>query len=109
MRDGVDKSEEGLHSSERLWNRVRSRTSGELLSPIVLHMLFCVWDWRDGLSESESGEDLSSDYHDLAIAVQGLGFLESGITDPLNHFSNTLLDFSALMRQVVSVYPYYLL
>ena len=44
MRDGVDKSEEGLHSSERLWNRVRSRTSGELLSPIVLHMLFCVRD-----------------------------------------------------------------
>ena len=29
MRDGVDKSEEGLHSSERIWNRLRSRTSGE--------------------------------------------------------------------------------
>ena len=32
MRDGVDKSEEGLHSSERLWNRLRSRTGGEFLS-----------------------------------------------------------------------------
>jgi len=34
----------------------------------------------------------------MAVAVQGLGFLESGITDPLNHFSNTLLEFSALLR-----------
>ena len=47
------------------------------------------------------GEDLTGDYHDLAIAVQGLGFLESGITDPLNHFSNTLLEFSALLRHLV--------
>lgn len=35
--------------------------------------------------------------------MQGLGFLESGITDPLNHFSNTLLEFSALLRHLVSV------
>jgi sorting nexin-4 len=69
MREDVDKFEEGLLLSERLWNRVRSRTN-----------------------------DLTSDYHDLAVAVQGLGFLESGITDPLNHFSNTLLEFSALLR-----------
>ncbi|KAF8898992.1 hypothetical protein BD779DRAFT_1486535 [Infundibulicybe gibba] len=77
MREDVDKFEEGLVVSERLFNRVRSRTS-------------------DG--NPESGEDLTADYHDLAVAVQGLGFLESGITDPLNHFSNTLLEFSALMR-----------
>lgn len=38
----------------------------------------------------------------MAVAVQGLGFLESGITDPLNHFSNTLLEFSAIMRHTVS-------
>jgi len=69
MRENVDKFEEGLLLSERLWSRVRSRTN-----------------------------DLTSDYHDLAVAVQGLGFLESGITDPLNHFSNTLLEFSALLR-----------
>lgn len=37
----------------------------------------------------------------MAVAVQGLGFLESGITDPLNHFSNTLLEFSALLRHKV--------
>ncbi|KAL4241799.1 Sorting nexin-4 [Abortiporus biennis] len=69
MRENVDKFEEGLVSAERLWGRVRSRTN-----------------------------DLTGDYHDLAVAVQGLGFLESGITDPLNHFSNTLLEFSALLR-----------
>ena len=38
----------------------------------------------------------------MAVAVQGLGFLESGITDQLNHFSNTLLEFSALLRHTVS-------
>lgn len=69
MREGVDKFEEGLTVSERLYTRVRGRSS-----------------------------DLTADYHDLAVAVQGLGFLESGITDQLNHFSNTLLEFSALLR-----------
>ncbi|KIY69162.1 hypothetical protein CYLTODRAFT_420980 [Cylindrobasidium torrendii FP15055 ss-10] len=69
MREEVDKFEEGLQTSERLWNRVRTRSA-----------------------------DLTADYHDLAVAVQGLGFLESGITDPLNQFSNTLLEFSALLR-----------
>ena len=29
MREGVDKFEEGIVLSERLWNRVRSRTNGE--------------------------------------------------------------------------------
>ncbi|KIJ27366.1 hypothetical protein M422DRAFT_124682, partial [Sphaerobolus stellatus SS14] len=69
MRDRVDKFEEGLSNTDRVWNRVRSRTN-----------------------------DLASDYHDLAVAVQGLGFLESGITDPLNHFANTLLEFSGILR-----------
>ncbi|KAF9460098.1 nexin sorting protein [Collybia nuda] len=83
MREHVDKFEEGLVVSERLYNRVRGRTSVSEAK-------------RDG--NPESGEDLTADYHDLAVAVQGLGFLESGITDPLNHFSNTLLEFSALLR-----------
>lgn len=52
------------------------------------------------------GEDLTADYHDLAVAVQGLGFLESGITDPLNHFSNTLLEFSALLRHKVPIFSF---
>ena len=65
---------------------------------------------RAGVSEAEGdgnpepGEDLTGDYHDLAVAVQGLGFLESGITDPLNHFSNTLLEFSALLRHTVRLF-----
>ncbi|KAF7311062.1 Sorting nexin [Mycena chlorophos] len=79
MREGVDQFEEGLVLSERLWTRLRTRTS-------------------DG--NPESGEDITADYHDLAVAVQGLGFLESGITDPLNNFSNTLLEFSALLRHL---------
>lgn len=29
MRDGVDKFEEGLVNSERLWSRLRSRSNGE--------------------------------------------------------------------------------
>ena len=31
MREGVDKFEEGIVVSERLWNRVRSRTNGEYM------------------------------------------------------------------------------
>ncbi|KAH9937303.1 uncharacterized protein B0H18DRAFT_970001 [Fomitopsis serialis] len=77
MRESVDKFEEGITVSERLWTRVRNRTNDGGVDP---------------------GEDLTGDYHDLAVAVQGLGFLESGITDQLNHFSNTLLEFSALVR-----------
>ncbi|KAF7307077.1 Nexin sorting protein [Mycena indigotica] len=79
MREGVDQFEDGLVLAERLWSRLRTRTS-------------------DG--NPESGEDLTADYHDLAVAVQGLGFLESGITDPLNNFSNTLLEFSSLLRHL---------
>lgn len=49
----------------------------------------------------EFGEDLTTDFHDLAVATQGLGFLESGITDSLNQFSNALLDFSGFLRHMV--------
>ncbi len=31
MREGVDKFEDGLNTSERLFNRIRNRTSGELI------------------------------------------------------------------------------
>ncbi|KAF8665271.1 hypothetical protein AX16_000292 [Volvariella volvacea WC 439] len=73
MREEVDKFEEGLVLTERLYSRIRSRTS-----------------------------DLTGDYHDLAVAIQGLGFLESGITEPLKSFSNTLMEFSALLRHTTS-------
>ncbi|KAG9124530.1 intercellular trafficking and secretion [Ceratobasidium sp. 392] len=70
MRDSGDRFIEALTIQERLWGRSRSRMI-----------------------------DMAADYHDLAVAVQGLGFLESGITDPLNHFSNTLLEFSTILKQ----------
>jgi len=73
VRDGIERFESGLEGVDRLWGRSRARTS-----------------------------DLTNDYHDLALGVQGLGFLESGITDPLNHFSNTLLEFSALLKNNTS-------
>ncbi|KZT30845.1 hypothetical protein NEOLEDRAFT_1083301 [Neolentinus lepideus HHB14362 ss-1] len=79
MRERVDKFEEGLNLTERMWTRIRNRTNA---------------------GDPDTGEDLTADYHDMAVAVQGLGFLESGITDPLNHFSNTLLEFSALQRHL---------
>lgn len=39
----------------------------------------------------------------MAAAYQGLGYLESGITDPLNRFAEKMLDFSALLKHLVSV------
>ncbi|KDQ19741.1 hypothetical protein BOTBODRAFT_27166 [Botryobasidium botryosum FD-172 SS1] len=79
MRDGVDKFEEGLNGIERISTRLRARTN-----------------------------DLTSDYHDLAVAVQGLGFLETGITEPLGQFSNTLLEFSTLLKHnnTANIEPY---
>ena len=70
------------------------------MSGLVFVFLAVALRLKDG--DPESSEDLTSDYHDLAVAVQGLGFLESGITEPLNQFSNTLLEFSALLRHTVS-------
>ncbi|KAG8818262.1 intercellular trafficking and secretion [Serendipita sp. 399] len=72
MREAIEKFEESLTGMERTWGRGRTRTN-----------------------------DLTSDYHDLAVSVQGLGFLETGITEPLNHFSTTLMEFSTLLRHTV--------
>ena len=99
MRENVDKFEDSLSTSERLWNRVRSRTTGKSFPHLSANARSEAE--RAGTPDSP-GEDLTADYHDLAVAVQGLGFLESGITDQLNHFSNTLLEFSALLRHTVS-------
>lgn len=45
--------------------------------------------------------DLSADYQDMAAAYQGLGYLESGITEPLNRFAEKMLDFSTLLKHQV--------
>jgi len=71
MREGIDKFEEGLMAIERLANKEKNRT-----------------------------EDLAQDYVDMAAAYQGLGYLESGITDPLNRFAERMLDFSTLLKQL---------
>lgn len=38
----------------------------------------------------------------MAAAYQTLGYLESGITEPLNRFAEKMLDFSALLKHTVS-------
>ena len=37
----------------------------------------------------------------MAAAYQGLGYLESGITEPLTRFAEKMLDFSALLKHAV--------
>ena len=49
--------------------------------------------------------DLASDYQDMAAGYQGLGYLESGITEPLNRFAEKMLDFSALLKHAVRLLP----
>jgi sorting nexin-4 len=103
MRENVDQFEESLSTSERLWTRVRSRTTGESYPQLSVN---AGSEAKRAGTPDSYGEDLTGDYHDLAVAVQGLGFLESGITDHLNHFSNTLLEFSALLRHTVRSLEY---
>lgn len=47
--------------------------------------------------------DLAQDYVDLAASYQGLGYLESGITEPLNRFAERMLDFSGLLKNLVGL------
>ena len=49
-------------------------------------------------------EDLSTDYEDFATSIEGLGYLESGITEPLNKLANAMLEFARLERVTVSSY-----
>lgn len=69
MKHRLDQFEEGLASIERLGARSKTRLG-----------------------------DLSGDYEDLATSVQGLGYLESGITDPLSRFERALIEFGHTVR-----------
>ncbi|WWC68626.1 sorting nexin-4 [Kwoniella pini CBS 10737] len=71
MAEELERFEEGLTSVERLVGRGKGRV-----------------------------DDLSTDYQDMAAAYQGLGYLESGITEPLNRFAEKMLDFSALLKHM---------
>ncbi|GAA5999865.1 uncharacterized protein JCM10292_003513 [Rhodotorula paludigena] len=70
IRQHLDSFEEGLSSLERLAARSKTRMS-----------------------------DLSGDYEDLAVSVQGLGYLESGITEPLMRFERALVDFGGGVKE----------
>ncbi|GAA5957376.1 hypothetical protein JCM21900_006879 [Sporobolomyces salmonicolor] len=69
IRAHLDSFEEGLASIERLGARSRTRLG-----------------------------DLSGDYEDLAVSVQGLGYLESGITEPLMRFERALVEFGESVK-----------
>lgn len=43
-------------------------------------------------------QDLATDYEDLAGSLEGLAFLESGITEPLNRFAATSMEWARLQR-----------
>lgn len=73
VRESLDKFEESLVAIERTEARARTRLN-----------------------------DLASDYEDFASSVQGLGYLESGITEPLARFETSLLDFAHSLRETVS-------
>lgn len=70
MRVHLDQFEEGLTSIERHGARSKNRLG-----------------------------DLSGDYEDLANSIQGLGYLESGMTEPLQRFEKALLLFGANVRE----------
>lgn len=69
MRHHLDQFEEGLVSIERLGARSKTRLA-----------------------------DLSGDYEDLGTSVQGLGYLESGITEPLTRFERALGEFGNAVK-----------
>lgn len=46
--------------------------------------------------------DLANDYEDFAASIQGLGYLESGITEPLARLETSMLDFAQSLRSAVS-------
>ncbi|KAK4057757.1 intercellular trafficking and secretion [Microbotryomycetes sp. JL221] len=69
LRTQLDQFEEGLTSIERLGSRSKTRLN-----------------------------DLAGDYEDMAMGVQGLGYLESGITDSLMRFERALVEFGSIVR-----------
>ncbi|BEI93139.1 uncharacterized protein CcaverHIS019_0507670 [Cutaneotrichosporon cavernicola] len=79
MNDALERFEEGMGQIEKLVARSKNRE-----------------------------DDLVSDYQDLAAAYQGLGYLESGITEPLNRFAEKMLDFSTHLKHLnqASVDPF---
>ncbi len=96
MGEALERYEEGLGGVERLVGRGKNRVDGEFTrSPQTEFELVK----GVGLTHHV---DLAQDYQDMAGAYQGLGYLESGITEPLNRFAEKMLDFSALLKHMAS-------
>jgi sorting nexin-4 len=98
IKESLDKFEESLNAVERLQGRARARTTGtfrclSLPRPLLIQLV-CV------------STDLSSDYEDFAASIQGLGYLESGITEPLQRFDAVLLEFSQSLKEMVVSHPF---
>ena len=90
MAEELERYEEGLAGVERLVGRGKTRVDGEYI------------DLHFQTKMMKRLVDLAQDYLDMAAAYQGLGYLESGITEPLNRFAEKMLDFSALLKYMVS-------
>ncbi|SNX85822.1 related to SNX4 - Sorting NeXin [Melanopsichium pennsylvanicum] len=86
IRESIDKLEEGLAGTERVLSRNRNRIAALPFGDVYAPQL------GTGL------EDLSTDYEDLATSIEGLGYLESGITEPLNKFASAMLELARLER-----------
>ncbi|KAJ9474107.1 Sorting nexin-4 [Pseudozyma hubeiensis] len=86
IRESIDKLEEGLAGTERVLSRNRNRIAALPFGDVYAPQL------GTGL------EDLSTDYEDFATSIEGLGYLESGITEPLNKFAAAMLEFARLER-----------
>lgn len=92
VRDSLDKFEESLLAIERTEARARIRLGGVSCTPHILKY------FADCLTNTA---DLANDYEDFAASVQGLGELESGITEPLARYEQSLLDFAMSLRTSV--------
>lgn len=102
MKADIDAWEESMGGFERGEGKLRSRMGGESAYPLSFSLIrpFVLCGERE--LRKNRGADLSSDYDDFAGSIQGLGFLESGITDALKQFELSLLDFSNTLKDSVS-------
>ncbi|KDN52362.1 hypothetical protein K437DRAFT_277632 [Tilletiaria anomala UBC 951] len=98
MRERLEKFEESLASTERILVRNRNRTSA---APSASYSTLAPDPYAPQLDLAPD-KDLAIDYEDLAASIDGLGMLESGMTDQLHRFAVTLAEFSRLHKQDAS-------
>lgn len=74
IKEELDKFEEALAGVDRIEGRAKTRTN-----------------------------DLSNDYDNLAASIQGLAYLESGMTEALSRFEGSLMAFSTTLKSSASL------